>query len=364
MKKRLIQVGVGGWGASWLDRAVRSPEWDLVAIVGRGERALAQARSQHGIAPERCFTSLTEAAKAFEADAALVVIPSPDHLPLANEAFDSGLHVMIEKPLADTMEDAHKIVRMSKASGKLLMVTQNYRYRPAARRVASLLAQGWLGKIESVSIEYRRAPEFERPPMPHAYKGFRMIEDMTVHHIDQMRGIMRDNPVKVYAQARNPERSWFAEPPLLSAVLEMESGALVHYFASWISRGRQTSWDGLWCIDCENGQIEWADNRVRVRPEEVYYGVELEGYSERDGWMDSDGWLEAAFSMNEKEGRAYMLEEFADCVAKGREPATNGCDNLRSLAPAFAIADSVLDGQPHLVSDYLDPTVFSMPINA
>ncbi len=350
MKRRLIQVGVGGWGASYLDKALQSPSWEVVAIVGRGKSALEAARMRHGIERKRCFTNVSDAASAYEADAALVVVPPPAHLPIASEAFAAGLHVLIEKPLADTMKDAHELVRRGQAADKILMVSQNYRYRTAAQMVGRLLRQGWLGAVSSVTIEYRKAPYFVRPPVPHGYAGFKMIEDLSIHHFDQIRGILGEEPATVYAQARNPAWSWFEAPAIVNAVIGLESGALVYYFASWVSRGRQTTWDGSWCIDCEHGVIEWADNRIRVRPEEVYYTIDLPDFTERNGWM------EAELNPSEKEGREYILEEFGQSIDARREPETSGRDNLKSLALTFAVADSVRTGEPQQIADYLDPT--------
>ena len=353
MTLRLIQVGVGGWGESWLDKTMRSPACEVVAIVGRGTAALDAAQARHGIEANRCFTSLKDAASEHEADAALICIPSAEHLLIATEAFEAGLHVLLEKPIADTMEDARELVRRGEDAGRVLMIAQNYRYRPAARTVAKLLSDGWLGAVESVTIEYRKAPHFIRPDVVHGYSGFRMIEDMTVHHLDQMRGVLHEEPAYVYGRARHPAWSWFSDPSILTAVIEMESGALVEYFASWVSRGRQTSWDGSWLIDCENGQVEWADNRVRVRPEEVYYTVELEGFADRGGWMEAQGWMEAGFADVRTAGRDYILEAFAHSISTSTEPETSGRDNLRSLAPAFALADSVRTGEARRVADYL-----------
>jgi hypothetical protein len=115
-----------------------------------------------------------------------------------------------------------------------------------------------------------------------------------------------------------------------------------------VSRGRQTTWDGDWFIDCENGQVAWADNRVRVRPEAVYHTVYLEGFQEREGWMECD--LQASA----EEERRFTLEEFGRCVDAGRAAATSGRDNLRSIALTYAVADSARTGQRCDIADYLD----------
>ncbi len=347
MKRRLIQVGVGGWGATWLEKVLGSPSWELVACVDTNESVLEEAKSTHQIPSDRCFGSLAEATRHVEADAALIVVPPEWHLPAAVEAFRAGLHVLVEKPLADTMANAHEMVRQAEASGKVLMVSQNYRYRRAPQTVARLLEEGWLGKVNSATIEFRKAPHFVLPDVPHGYSHYKLVEDMSIHHFDQMRGILKEEPTAVYAQTRNPEWSWFAAPPIVSAVIELESGGLVHYYGSWVSRGRQTTWDGAWFIDCEKGQIEWAENRVRVRPEEIYYTVHLEGFLERGGWMEAE--LLSDFA----EDRAFTLEELGRCIEAGREPETSGRDNLRSVALTYAVVDSARLGERRQIADYL-----------
>jgi predicted dehydrogenase len=348
MKRRLIQVGVGGWGATWVEKAVGSPTWELVGCVDLSEDALEAARLAHGISREQCFSSIAEAVAATHADGALVVVPPQLHLAVAAEAFDAGLDVLVEKPLADTMPNGLEMVRLAEASERILMVSQNYRYKSAPRAVKEILESSWLGKVTSATVEFRKAPHFALPDVRHGYTHYKLIEDMSIHHFDLMRGVLGDEPIAAYAQARNPDWSWFAAPPLVSAVIELSEGGLVHYHGSWVSRGRQTTWDGDWFIDCENGQVEWSNNRVRVRPEEVYYTVYLPGFQERDGWMECD------LAVAAEEERHFTLEEFGRCVDERRQPETSGKDNLRSIALTYAVADSAKVGERRELSHYLD----------
>jgi predicted dehydrogenase len=245
------------------------------------------------------------------------------------------------------MASGVEMVRQAEAADRILMVSQNYRFKAAPRAVRDLLARPWLGAVTSATVEFRRASHFAVPDVKHGYGHYKLIEDMSVHHFDLLRGVTQDEPAAVYAQARNPEWSWFANPPIVSAVIEMETGGLVQYHGSWISRGRQTTWDGDWFIDCENGQIEWSNNRVRVRPEAIYYTVYLEGFFERDGWMERD--LKAAA----EEERTFTLEEFGRSIDAGTEPETSGRDNLGSMALTHAVADSAATGQRVEIATYL-----------
>jgi predicted dehydrogenase len=351
MKRRLLQVGVGGWGATWLEKAVSSPTWELVGCVDLSANALEAARSTHGISREQCFSTIAEAVAATEANGALVVAPPQFHLSVAAEAFDAGLDVLVEKPLADTMANGLEMVRLAESSDRILMVSQNYRYKSAPQAVKEILRFPWLGKVTGATVEFRKAPHFTTPDVKHGYTHYKLIEDMSIHHFDMMRSVLGDEPVAAYAQAHNPDWSWFAAPPIVNAVIELSGGGLVQYYGSWVSRGRQTTWDGDWFIDCENGQVEWSNNRVRIRPEEVYYTVYLPGFQEREGWMERD------LAVSPEEERRFTLEEFGRCVQTRSDPETSGRDNLRSIAVTYAVVDSAKTGERRELSRYLTGSV-------
>ena len=317
-KLRLIQVGVGGWGETWLQRTLASPMWEVVALVDRDPAVLSGAIAAHGLSPTMAFASVREAAKSVGADAALIVVPAAAHLAVALEAFEAGLHVLSEKPLADTMANAKRIVQASHDAGKILMVSQNYRFRRAAQVVTSVMRAGWLGRLGFATITFRKEMVFAPPPRPHEFALYNFIRDGAIHHFDQMRGLLLCEPKKVYGHAFNPSWSWFRDAPMLNAIIELEGGGVIEYFGSWAARGRQTTFDGDWYVECERGQIEFRENRVLVRPQEPWLSIQMDGFLERDGWM------EAEIRTDTAEDRTFVLEEFGRCLRTGREPVTSG----------------------------------------
>jgi predicted dehydrogenase len=347
---RLIQVGVGGWGETWLQRSVASPTWDLVAIVDRDPKALDAAIAAHNLNSKIAFRSIKDAAKSIAADAVLVVVPAAMHLAVAREAFEAGLHVLSEKPMADTMANAHRMVQAARESGKTLMVSQNYRFRRAALVVTEIMKAGWLGRVGHANVTFRKEIYFTKPPKPHEFALYEFIRDGGIHHLDQIRGLLLCEPRKVYGHAYNPTWSWFKEPPMVNAIIELEGGGVVEYFGSWTARGRQTTFDGDWYIECERGQIDFRENRVLIHPEETWLTIQMDGFLERNGWM------EAEIPMDTPEDRTYVLEEFGRCLNERRAPPTSGEDNLKSLALAFALRDSALHGEPKMIAEYLDAT--------
>jgi len=345
---RLIQVGVGGWGATWLDRVLLSPTWELAGIVDASEAQLRDARERTGIDASACFGSIGAARAAVEADAALVVVPAEAHLAVAGEALEVGWHVLVEKPIADTMAAAHELVRRAEAAGRVLMVSQNYRFRRTSQIVQAIMEEGWLGPVHHASVQVYKELHFTLPDVPHGFGAYAFARDAAIHHLDQIRACLAAEPVRVYGQSHNPEWSWFTKPPMLTALIELEGGGLVQFYGSWIARGRSTTFDGDWHVECANGQLRWERGQVMVRPTEPWLSIQMDGFVERER-----GWMEAEIPAGMTEDRTHVLELFGTCLQTGREPPTSGRDNLRTAALAFALADSAADGLPRQIADYL-----------
>ena len=134
MRQGLIQVGVGGWGATWVEKGLASTNWELVGCVDANPDALIEVQRVHGYPADRCFPTVADAARETGATGALVVVPPHLHLPVALDAYAAGLHVLVEKPLADTMANGQMMVTQAAAGGRTLMVSQNYRYKAAGKR--------------------------------------------------------------------------------------------------------------------------------------------------------------------------------------------------------------------------------------
>lgn len=327
----VIQFGAGSWGMSWLGKIERSTHFELRALVEPTPEAREAAQAA-GVSPELCFTGLDEAlAAGVDAQVGVIVTPPATHLEVAHKAMEAGLDLLVEKPLADTLDAARELVDRADAIGRTLMVSQNYRFKRAPRTVQRLVKQGAVGQIEQVRIVYQKAPPFAdfRVQMDEP-----VIIDMAIHHLDQVRGLLGLEPVRLRARSWNP--SWSRFRGNASALIEMETaeGVQIVYTGSWCSTGPETTWDGEWDIQGERGGILWRQNQVRLGFTSVFDTVFLPGARERDGMMDVD--LDAV-ALEERSG---VLGELHAALLEGRAPETHGRDNLRSLALVLAAVES------------------------
>src|SRR4051794_18292752 len=202
---RLIQVGVGAWGASWANEVSSSRHWSPAALVDADAAQPERVAAKVGVDQSRCFPTLAQALAGAEADAVLVVAPPSAHGPLALEALEAGMHCLIEKPLCPSIGEARELVKRAHDLGRTLMASQNYRFGVGYRTLQAQVEAGAIGRVEAIRVEFRRTPVFH---------GFRtamdepLLVDMAVHHFDQARGLLGGRPVEVRALSFNP--SWSA----------------------------------------------------------------------------------------------------------------------------------------------------------
>ncbi|HWJ75423.1 MAG TPA: Gfo/Idh/MocA family oxidoreductase [Kaistia sp.] len=344
-KKKLVQVGLGGWGWSWLDIVKNSPDWELSAVVDIDPARLKTAGERYGLAEHQRQNSLKAAVDAVAPDACLVVVPPEVHAPVAIEAATLGLHALVEKPIAETIADARVMIATAKLHDVVLMVNQNYRFRRAPATVRKLIADGLIGEIGSIFINFQKAPHFGggfREKMAHP-----LVVDMAIHHFDQLRGTAGFEPVEVTARSWNPKWSWFDGDASATATFRSASGAVAVYSGSWVSQGWQTTWDGDWRIQGTEGEIHWADNRIELLPKSVFTSVFMSGAREAGGRLDFD-LLPLAV-----EDRLASLHEFHQAIAEGRAPATSGEDNLNTIATVLATRLSIERGETVTLAEVL-----------
>ncbi|MCW2954368.1 MAG: hypothetical protein JWQ48_3538 [Conexibacter sp.] len=337
-RTRIIQVGGGFWGSGWAREIDAFEHTELAAVVDVSPDALARTCDPIDVPQERRFADLGQALEQVEADAALVVVPPEVHADVAIRCLEAGLDCLIEKPFAPSVEEASRIVRRADELGRAIMVTQSFRFKRGPQTVRTLIERGAIGRIEAVDVRFHKAPHFG---------GFReemeepLIIDMAIHHFDFLRGILGLEPHRVRARSFNPSWSWFGGNAAAVAEFETPEGASIAYSGSWVSRSRETTWDGSWEIQGTDGAIVWQHNRVEYIPSPENFGVTV--YT-RDALERGDGVMDVPLVALPAEERAGTLHEFTSAKREGRAPQASGHDNLRSIGLVYGAVESTRTG--------------------
>ena len=338
MAVKVIHVGVGGWGLDWEQNIVSNvPSIERVAAVDASPAILEAAQEAVGISPDVCFSSLTEAMATVEAEAALITVPLPFHMPVVLEALDLGLNALVEKPFAPTVAEAKNAVSVAAEKGLLLAVSQNYRFFPAVKTVKQIVESDELGKVGSVSIDFRKHVTVDGGGHRHFSLPDPLLVDMAIHHWDLMRYLLGDEATAITCETWNPLWSPFVEDAAGAAVVEFSEGAHVAWRGSWVSPGESTTWSGVWHMEFERGEVIWqargdrgttADDFVIVRP--------VGGKEER-----------RKLPVLPLHGRRGSLNAFAEAVASGTLPTPDisGANNIGTIELALTSVESAAAGR-------------------
>ena len=341
---RIVQVGLGDWGRDWAWRIIPAlPELEVVGYVDSDPAALELLRKKMSLPKELCFGALQQAVDAARPDAVLVTTTLAGHAPLVRASLEAGLHVLVEKPFADTLEAARELVALAAARQRVLMVSQNYRFFPAPRAAASLVAGSDLGDLYEVAIDFRR--NNASPPKPRWRQHWDpqpLLVDMSVHHFDLLRMMFRGEPERMSCVTAGAGLGGFDGPPAAIASI-MFREVPVTYRGSWISSGPITAWAGEWTMEFERGSVAWTsrgdegvlDDRLVITPRgRRRKTVKLPEMARID--------------------RAGTLGEFAGAIRAGREPETSGRDNLGTMAMVEAAVESARRAEWVLLPSLLD----------
>jgi len=316
---KVLQVGAGGFGRTWLAALAGEPTAEQVALVDQDPAALCD-----GIPG---YVDIDEALRAAAPDIAVVVVPPDAHREVAERCLAAGVPVLVEKPLAGTRADCEALIEAARRADRQLAVSQNYRYRPVIETARRVLASGELGEIGQAQVDFRIHHDFRgsfRQRMEHP-----LILDMAVHSFDLIRFVTGLEMSDVWARTWNPPWSQFEGDASALVLFAMDSGARVAYTGSWHPRGQFTDWNCRWLIECSGGYLTLDRDVVKV-----YRGTDVH----HPGTAAQEEIVPLVEL--ERTDQAAVLVDFASAIRDGRPAPTNAADNLRTVEMVLAAVEA------------------------
>jgi UDP-N-acetylglucosamine 3-dehydrogenase len=256
---RVGVIGAGSFGEVHIATYQTFPDVEVVAVCDPDEPRLAEMAQKYSI--PSVYTRFEDLCERDDLDAVSVVTPETGHLEPTVCALKHHKHVLLEKPIASSLEDSRQILSAAQSSSRVLLVGQILRFENKYGTVKRLIEEGRLGKI--VSIHARR----NRPRKLYRVWGNRvnlMLEN-SINDVDIILWYVQDRVNQVRAFARNTQGGLY--PDINWGFLEFENGAVACLETNWTlpdESGVMTD-DAMYVIGSEGtARIEFVPSGLAI----------------------------------------------------------------------------------------------------
>ena len=331
---RLAIVGAGHWGPNLISNFSNSSRSVVSRVVDRDEERLAAVSKRFpAVVASQSFGDAVEDP---EIDAIVIATPTRTHFELAAQALEAGKHVLVEKPMTDSLESSEELCQLAKRRGRVLMVGHVFVYNSAARQVKRYVTAGELGRIYYISMVRTNLGPI-RVDVDAAW-------DLAAHDISVANYWLDSFPAAVSAVGG----AW-VNPGVADAVfatLRYPGDVLVNLHASWLNprKARDITLVG------DKKMLTFDDVNL-TEPLRIY---DKQVTDRRSAAAVIDSF--ASFRMSVREGditipRVSMseplkneCEHFLDCVIDGVKPLSGGMEGLAVVRTLDAISRSLREG--------------------
>ena len=337
MPFRAVLAGCGAMSKGWLEALASPGLKDRVAVVGLidVDRAAAERRAaERGLAGIAIGTDLGDLLSETNADIVFDVVPPSARRAVVETGLAHGCHVLSEKPMAMSLEDARAMLAAAETAGRLHAIVQNRRFNTGVRRIRATIESGVLGTLNAVHSDFFVGAHFGgfREVMEHV-----LLLDMAIHTFDAARFMSGKEPLAVYCHETNPASSWYAGGSVANAIFEFSDDVLFTYRGSWSAEGANTSWDAAWRIVGSRGTLLWDG-------EEAFTARIVDG---AEGFLRPlrEVAVPPPADAEETHGHRSVIGDFLTAIESGRRPETDSRDNIESLAMVLAATESAAKRQ-------------------
>ncbi|WP_340373410.1 Gfo/Idh/MocA family oxidoreductase [Peribacillus sp. FSL E2-0218] len=331
---KTVKVGIIGCGSIAQHRHLpeykMNKEVEIVAVCDINEQRALEVSKQYGA---KAYKNHEELLASGTVDAVSVCTPNYLHAPISILALKKGVHVLCEKPMATSKEEAQAMIQAAKDSGKKLMIGHNQRFVSSHQKARELIECGEMGRIysfrtafghggpEQWSVDGKESWFFKKNE---AFIG--AMGDLGVHKTDLLRYILGEEIVEVGAFVQTSAKDFANVDDNAVCVLKTESGIIGTLAASWAYVGQE---DNSTIIYGEKGILRIEDHPTYSLIVQYATG-EVANYELGKIQSNDEG----------GQDNSHVIEQFVDAIVEDKEPAVSGEEGAKSLSVILAALES------------------------
>ncbi len=325
---RVAVIGVGSMGFNHL--RVYSELKDA-QVVGFSDVSKERLETLQKRFPVPAYSDYRELIEKEKPEAISITVPTSEHEKVATFALEAGAHLLVEKPIAATVEEGRRLIALAKEKNRQLMVGHIIRFNPAMQALKARLEAGELGKI--FQIFCRRAG-----PFPARIRDVGVVVDLAPHDVDIMRFLTGMDPKRVYAETE--QRIHTDHEDMLFGLLRFPHGITGALEINWLTptKIRETmvlGEKGMFRVDDLLQDLYFYENSQATA--ELWAGMKtIRGVS--TGKM-------IRYDLKRQEPLKAELQAFLDAVKDGTQVPVTGEDGLEALRLSLALVESGITHQ-------------------
>ena len=307
-KIRAAVIGVGYLGRFHAQKYAQAAECELVAVVDSRPDVCEKVAAEVGSKPMADYRELLG-----KVDAVSVVTPTPAHFPIARDFLEGGAHVLVEKPITETVQEARTLIELAARHGRVLQVGHLERFNAAI-----LAAEPYLRSPNFVEC-HRMAPYRERGT------DVNVVLDLMIHDIDIVQTIV-GAPITHIDAIGTPVFS--EEIDIANARIQFANGCVANATASRVSVK--------------------TERKMRIFEDDAYLSLDLQQkiltlIRKKDPRSPPGPLPVTIEEQNLEQGDALKAEidSFLACIRTGRPPVVSGEAGLMALETAMRITEQV-----------------------
>ncbi len=315
-------IGVGAMGRNHARVYSEMENVELVAVADTSEEAVRRVARVYHATPYTNYRRLLEHE---QPDIVSIVVPTQAHVGASLAALDAGCHVLVEKPLAPTVEEGRAIIQRAAERDRKLTVGHVERFNPAVIELKRRLDAGELGRVFQIRV--RRLG-----PFPTRVRDVGVVIDLATHDLDVIHYLVGAKVVRVFAETER--RIHTEHEDLLSGLLKFDNGIIALLDINWLTPTKIrelsiTGERGMFAVDYLTQDLYFYENDY-TNGQWRTLGV-LRGVGE--GNM-------IRLKIKRREPLRVELESFVEAVVEDRPPVVSGEDGLAALALAQEVVRS------------------------
>jgi predicted dehydrogenase len=326
-------VGCGYWGPNLVRNFRALPDCKMHSICDVSEDRLRHLKGLYPeVLPHRNFDEFVNQP---ELDAVVVATSVKHHHPMAKAALSAGKHVLVEKPLAASVEQCEELIALAKQKGLILMVGHTFLYSPAVRKIKEIVDNNDIGDIRYISARRLNLGLFQ--------KDINVTWDLAPHDISIILYIMGENPHSLNCRGTAHVTPGIEDVTSMNLHFSKEKSAIVH--SSWldpkkvremtiVGSERMIHYDDV----AQNEKIKIFDVRVKRPPHYDTFAEFHYAYHYGDIYSPY---------IKQDEPLRTECQHFLECIKTGRTPLTSGTKGLEVVRILEASSASIRqDGAP------------------